>query len=368
MTDRTARGGERRTVVVGLLADPDLPARFAGALDDRLPDELRRRVDERTDWSVEPVQDPFEVRYPDHHRLMDKARQRVRDTHWDVAICLTDLPVFGDRGPVAVKISEADRVALISLPSLGGFRLGRRLRDVVVTLVQNLVCGPGHAQADRLGSRLAARAGLDSVPAAHGSREFQISRFPTARLLGGMVRPNRPWRLVIGLSTALAGAFAGSAFGVLYSSIWRLATSLSLARTGGVVAAAVLALATWLIVGHNLWERPAPASAGAGERERRLRNAGTAITVGAAAIAFFAALFVIILAAVALVVPPDYVTQSLGHTASVLDYIRIALMATVLGTVAGAVGSGLEDDTTVRRATYSHREQERRRRASRRDE
>ncbi|MGW4589729.1 hypothetical protein ACWEKJ_20595 [Amycolatopsis thermoflava] len=359
--------GERRPVVVGLLADPDLPARFAGRLDDRLPGELRRRVDERTDWSVEWVEDAFEVLYPDHERLMAKARQRVRDTHWDVAICLTDLPLFGDSGPVAVKISEADRVALISLPSLGGLRLGRRLRDVVVTLVQNLVRGPGRAHRDRLASRLAARAGLDPAPAARGSREFRISRFPTARLLGGMVRANRPWRLVIGLSTALAGAFAGSAFGVLYSSIWRLATSLSAVRTAGVVAAAVLALATWLIVGHNLWERADPVSAAAGERERRLRNAGTAITVSAAAIAFFVALFLIIVAAVAVVVPPDYVTQSLGHAATVVDYIRIALMATVLGTVAGAVGSGLEDDTTVRRATYSHREQERRRRASRDD-
>ena len=34
-------------------------------------------------------------------------------------------------------------------------------------------------------------------------------------------------------------------------------------------------------------------------------------------------------------------------------------MASVLGTVAGAVGSGSEDDAAVRRATYGHREQER---------
>lgn len=34
-------------------------------------------------------------------------------------------------------------------------------------------------------------------------------------------------------------------------------------------------------------------------------------------------------------------------------------MASVLGTIAGAVGSGLEDDTTVPRAAYGYREQER---------
>ncbi|MFG2446699.1 hypothetical protein ACGFQG_27890 [Nocardia fluminea] len=41
-------------------------------------------------------------------------------------------------------------------------------------------------------------------------------------------------------------------------------------------------------------------------------------------------------------------------------------MATVLGTVAGALGSGLADDVTVRRATYGYREQDRRRLAEQR--
>ncbi|MGW1800008.1 hypothetical protein ACWCQN_29640 [Streptomyces sp. NPDC001984] len=42
------------------------------------------------------------------------------------------------------------------------------------------------------------------------------------RLLGGMVRVNRPWLLFIGLLRALAGVFATAAFGLVSSDIWRV--------------------------------------------------------------------------------------------------------------------------------------------------
>ncbi|MBB2938079.1 hypothetical protein FHX82_005155 [Amycolatopsis bartoniae] len=345
-----------REVVVGLLADPDLPATLARELARTLPAELRAAVGPEVRWSVERVRDPFEAMFPDSQRLVDKARQRVRDTNWDLAVCLTDLPLLDDGGVTAVKISRADRVALVSLPSLGGVLLHRRLRDVVVPLVA--VLDPA-VSADPAGQLR--RVGLEPVPPGdHEIQGFRRAGPGFVRLLAGMIRANRPWQLVIGLSTALASAVAGSAFGILYSSIWLLATSLGPLRLSAVIVAAIGALAVWLIVNHSLWEHRERSHARS-ERERRLRNAGTVFTVGAGAIVFFLALCLLTGIAVALVVPPAYLAGSVGHPAGPLDYVKVTLMASVLGTVAGAVGSGLEDDTTVRQATYGYREQARHR-------
>jgi hypothetical protein len=44
--------GDRRTVVVGLLADPDTPAEVAAKLVDTLPDVLAAQVDDEITWDV----------------------------------------------------------------------------------------------------------------------------------------------------------------------------------------------------------------------------------------------------------------------------------------------------------------------------
>lgn len=83
------------------------------------------------------------------------------------------------------------------------------------------------------------------------------------------------------------------------------------------------------------------------------------LTVALGAVVFFLALFAVTLVAAAVVIPPDYLASILVQPVDWRDYLTVALMASVLGTVAGAVGSGLEDEKTVRRATYGYREQER---------
>ncbi|WP_280222010.1 hypothetical protein [Nocardia neocaledoniensis] len=341
-------------ITIGVLADPDLPTRLAHTLGEDLPGRLPGAEGEQVEWRVRINNDPFEAMYPDSHQLIDKARDYVRETTWDLALCITDLPL---RDGAAVLVAEVDpdhQVALISLPALGGSRLRHRLRELAVRVVALL-------RSRRPGSTASPPAplrGLRMVEREHEIWLIRSGRFGSLLLLAGMVRANRPWQLVVGLSSALAGAMAGTAFGVLYSTIWLLATALGPWRLAGITVSALAALSMWIIVGHGLWERRTRARA---DRYVALRNAGTVSTVVVGTIVFFLALYVITLAAVALVIPPDYLSSTLGRPCGVPDYLTIALMATVLGTVAGAVGSGLEDDVTVREATYGYREEERQR-------
>jgi hypothetical protein len=343
-----------RRVSVGVLTDPGLAAILADRLRDVLPERLRAEVDDGVTWHVDTMHEPFEAMYPDYNPLVEKAREHVRDTGWDLVVCITDQPMPDGASVMVADLHVADRVAVISLPALGGWHLRRRLSTTVVAIVGYLAAPPGSTALAELRRQLSSRTTRVEGP---GSPHLHVARRRgVPHLLAGMVRVNRPWQLLRGLSTALAGALTGIAFGVLYSTIWTLADSLSPVRLAGLTAAAVATMTVWIIVSHELWER----SQGGHDPDIRLRNASTVITVAAGSAAFFVAMFAVALAAVALVVPPSYLAATLGHPVGVADYAVIALMASVLGAIAGAVGSGLEDDITVREATYGYRARERR--------
>ncbi|WP_447006756.1 hypothetical protein ACRAKI_09925 [Saccharothrix isguenensis] len=353
--------GQSRRVAVGVLADPGLPAILADRLRDVLPERLRTDVSDQVTWHVDTMHEPFEAMYPDYNPLVEKAREHVRDTGWDLVVCITDQPMPEGGSVVIADIHTADRVAVLCLPALGGWRLRRRLSATVVAIVAYLAAPPDDpyepVALGELRRQLSTRTIRVADPEEPGSPHLDITRRRgLPHLLAGMVRVNRPWQLLRGLSTALAGALTGIAFGVLYSSIWTLADSLSPLRLAGLATAAIATMTVWIIVAHELWER----THGGRDPDVRLRNASTVITVAAGSAAFFVAMFVVALAGVALVVPPAYLATTLGHPVGVGDYLVIALMASVLGAIAGAVGSGLEDDITVREATYGYRARERR--------
>jgi hypothetical protein len=358
----------RRVVVVGLLADPDLPTSIARQLAEDLPGVLAERVDHGVTWEVEYARDPFEA-HSGWERLIDKAHDRVRKSNWDLAVAITDVPVRSKGAVVVADVSAKHRVALVSLPALGGLRLRRRARRVVAPIAEWLAAGitgedvtpPGERLRTRGGGLL--RRGQLARPVEPGDDDIAVEVVAgdgagaSLRLLAGMVRANRPWHLVLGLSSVLAGALAGAVFGVLYSAVWQLGAALSPVRMAAVVVGAVAAFAAWLIVRHELWERTSkdrPAATGVG-----MRNASTVLTIGFGSLVFFVALFVLGLVGAAVVIPPNYLAGVLGQPVDWVDYLTVAVMASVLRTVAGAVGSGLEDDETVRRATYGYREKER---------
>ena len=355
------RPGRPDGVVVGLLADPDLPAELAEQLADELPELLAERLDDQMAWRVHVGCERFDL--ADEDRLLEAAYESRKREGWNLAVCLTDLPRRSGLRPIVAEASVADAVALVSLPALGAHQLYQRVRELVVGLVAELaVASPGDGRIDqdpggRIRSRIAAPirrivpsdAGVDVrfvLPGIRGQ----------ARLLAGMVRANRPWRLITGLSGSLAAALAAGAFAVVTSDIWQLADSLGPLRLSVVTVFSIGAMVAWLVIDHELWERPGGRVA---RNRARLFNAATVLTVALGVGCLYLALLAITLAAAWFLVTGELLSQTLQHRVGWPDYVTIAWLASSIATVGGALGSGLESDQAVRAAAYGYRQQER---------
>jgi hypothetical protein len=122
----------------------------------------------------------------------------------------------------------------------------------------------------------------------------------------------------------------------------------------------LVAMVVWFIVSHGLWERPSEA----GSRYLAgLYNAATTLTLSVAVLFSYAMLYVLILLAALVFIEPGFFQSSIqsvaGRPIGLGDYLILAWMTASLAVVAGAIGSGLEDEETVLRATYGYRQRRR---------
>jgi hypothetical protein len=88
-------------------------------------------------------------------------------------------------------------------------------------------------------------------------------------------------------------------------------------------------------------------------------NVSTATTLAIGVSCMYAILFALALLAAVVLIDSGYLAQTLGHPAGVDSYLNLVWLSSSVGIVAGALGSSLEDEETVRKATYSRRERER---------
>ena len=239
----------------------------------------------------------------------------------------------------------------------------RRARDAVIRLVDGLVgesLETGHGVAGRrvrVGRRLAELAAPIRAVEAPDVDDVDL-RFVAAvvrgnlRLLTGMIRANRPWRLIVRLSRALAAAAAAVALALVTSDLWKLSDALDWIRLLALMVLSVGATVLWLIVSHRLWERP---RARASREQTVLFNVATTLTLLLGAVFLYAALFAMTLLGALLVIDSGVMAQALGHDADIGDYAALAWMASSLGTIAGGLGAGLESDEAVREAAYGYR-------------
>lgn len=357
-----------RTLTVGLVADPGLPAEIAGRLVDELPAALAKEINSGVCWSVRLTCEALPLDEQGAIPVVEHARRRKPAEGWDLMVFLTDLPRrrMGAQ-PIVSDISITDGAALVSLPAIGWVRLRPHVRNTIVHVVHEMTRDLLASEPDHSGARRALRRRpselVSPVRDVHAPGEdidlclALVGARGKARLLFGMIRNNRPWRLVPYLASAVAAAAAGAAFGVFYGSIWSIADALSPARLAVINVFAVAIMVIWLVVYNNLWE---PRRRVDDPDKAHLYNTATVLTVAFGVWCAYVLLFAIVLAAAGVVIDANLLQAKLGHPISWTDYATIAWMASSMGTVAGALGSTFESDAAVREATYSRREQERR--------
>jgi hypothetical protein len=339
--------GSGSTSTVLLIADPGAPAKLVDDIADSLADEITQRADASMSWEVATRAEPY---LPDEQAPIDTIIESVNPASEsaEVVVYVTDLPRRDHTVPIVADISPRHRFALVSIPGVGGAFLLRRLREVLLLAIAQITEMPELA-GDRP-KHLPRKMFRDGI------RYFAPKGMRRLRLLAGMVRANRPWRLVTGLSKVLVGAFASGAIGLVTITIWELSDTMGPWRMAGGTVLSITAMVAWLILDHELWERPDSPT----QRDRaRLYNAATLVTLLLGVAVLHVALFLMLLATAGLMLPPTLLEKTIGHPITITDYLALAWLTASIATVGGALGSGLEDDDAVRVAAYGVRQRER---------
>ncbi|WP_440581875.1 hypothetical protein [Streptomyces flavofungini] len=352
-----------------LLADPDTPTDIARRMAQRLSMRLAEKSEPGQRFDVRVVSEPFTAGTEDPPTLMRRILDRGSAEDWDIIVALTDLPLHSHGHRLVADLSHEHGLALLSLPSLGGLRLQTRARRAVEEAVLGLAAPQDTGAEERPRSQRHRRPlALGLAPVHQG----QVGEGETAdlryvvrgprgylRVLAGMVRANRPWRLVPGLSKALAAALATGAVATVNSTIWSLAEALGTPRLVIATVGSVALMIGWLIVDAQLWHRTSEASQEAKQRAR-LYNTSTVLTVGIGVLVCYVGLLLINVVWALFILNDKVFASMTREPLDISGYWTLSWFVASTATVGGALGSGLESDEAIRAAAYSKREQERR--------
>jgi hypothetical protein len=301
--------------------------------------------------------------------LVQLARRRMLDEGWHIAVCLTDLPIHIGRRPVTAHVSVTLGIGVISVPALGAVAADLRLRQTVLRVIEGLLVETERGR-KRVSTEVWRRHGFRdrlnglTNPIGHAEvRKEDTVQFVgdagrgNLRLVIGMVRENRPWRLIAGLSSALVAALGTAALTLTSPGVWRIANGLSWSRLAVLTIGAITATCLLLITVHGLLE-PLPSQPDARHRVL-LFNLTTVLTIVLGVMAHYAALFVIALATGLVLIAPNVLGAEVHHEVGLFDYLRLAWLVTSLGAIGGALGAAVESDRAVREAAYGYRPQDR---------
>ena len=356
------------TVTLGLIAAPDIPQKIARELASELPDLLAKHVDGGVSWEVPVVVDPLTGTDQKAPEILDACRERRLSEGWDLALCLTDLPVYRSGTLVAADVSAKRGVAGLSLPALGALRLRPRARGLILRLAHELYDRTKEQGADdppALGSKAMGSVGsfrrVDTPDEDMKAIDVD-ARFVAPGVLGhlrlwsGMVLANRPWKMLPAFKGAIAAAFATGAYVLAINSFWLLADAMGLWRLLTLMVVAMVAMVVWIIVAHHLWERPSDPEV---RKWAPLYNGVSVLSISAAVLLAYAILFLLLFVAAWVFVPGDYFQSTLKHPVGIGEYLTLSWLGASLATVAGALGASLEDEERVRKASYGYRQRRR---------
>ena len=225
-----ARWVPGQPIYIGLVADPASPTEMAR----RITDLDSAGGEDGAGWDIEVVSEPFTIGSEDVDAAVRRLRDQARQREWDVVVGLTELPLHDDGRYLLVEADSQRRMAVLSLPALGGLRMHTRTRHAVRKVIDGMA---DPTSEDELRVPLPRRGGR-------------------WRLLLGMVLANRPWLLVPGLKSALVAALATGAIATVNSTVWLLAGSLSWWRLMVATIASIALVVGWLVIDANCGTAP----------------------------------------------------------------------------------------------------------------
>ncbi|WP_082926091.1 hypothetical protein [Halomonas sp. G11] len=378
--------GDAHRKVVGLVPAPEMPAEVSRRIIERLPPLLADYVDDRLSWEVELIVDPLIGVAEDSTDIVGNLINYKWHRQWDYVICITDLPIRKRKRFVVAEASKANGVALISLPTFGATTIRRRLCEAILQLANEMHHGSSveartrqswhTARSQKVHESLRGQGAWQLLGTHLYEKLFPIRRLTLTseehtidvrfiaetwingnlRILAGMVRANRPWTIFPAFKGVIAAAFATGTYGLVFPNLWQLSDHYAWPRLVLLMMVAMLAMIAWIILAHNLWEPPQKASS---PYLARLYNAVTVLTLSAGVAFYYMILLILFCIAALVFVPFDMLEAKLGHGIDLLDYIVLAWLTTSVATFVGALGVGLEDEETVRNATYGYRQRRR---------
>lgn len=346
------------TSKLGLMADPGLPMRIAK----KIADSLSKRLAENTQtrWDVDVATERLPMDSDGDIPLFRHAPRLHEAYNWDYLLYLTDLPLISHREILLCKTSSEAQTAMLSLPSIGAIRSAKRVESIVTSLIvaaQTNFQGEPPEQSVR---RVTERGVTYRLPGPEDPSSIRIylsgfqHRFG---LLTGVIKSNRPTRLLGALTNSIALGAATGAFGIFYGSVWELAEALSPLRLLLISLLVCALMSSWLIVKNGLWVRGRDSDA---RWQSRMENIATIVTIGIGVTLLYLVLFAVLIMLSFTVIEQGYLGDQLGHTAGFTDYIGLSWLSGSLGTLAGALGSNFNDPDSIREATYSKRVYQRR--------
>jgi hypothetical protein len=336
-----------RELTLGIVAAPGLPADMAPDMAADLAAELSQAYPEMT-WRLPVIFDALvapPALLPD---LIDASRRKLLTEQWDMALCLTDLPLPTSGRTVAGHASVSHSVVVISVPAIGVVAVRRRLREAALRLISGTL--DGSARDASTGVRL--RRLQDLADLGDGLSLGWRSGRGGSRLVVGMLRANRPWRLGVRLYRALVAALAVVAVALVTTDVWRSAVAIGWGRLAAIAVFAILVTTVTLIMAHDLWERSHDDRS---SDQIALFNIVTSLSLLIGLLTLYAGLILVTAVGALLLVPMPLFHEAVGRPVGAAQYVALICLVASLAMVGGALGAGLEADTTVREAAYGYR-------------
>lgn len=113
---------------------------------------------------------------------------------------------------------------------------------------------------------------------------------------------NRPWSIMPNFKKVIGLAFATGSYMLIFNTLWQLSGLYNYSRFVILMSVAMIAMVTWIIFAHNLWEKKRHYKS---NKLRLMYNAATVMTLSVSVFTFYISMFILFSFAVIVFVPGD---------------------------------------------------------------